>query len=327
MYKHLTQKERYYIWHRSVSLFESVEQIATGLNRHKSTIYNELRRNKDNDNEYAPDVAQVKSEANRSGAKLGAKFAKFTPKVCTYVMDKLGRTWSPEQISGRMRKDIKVKISHKSIYQYIWFDKSIGGSMYKKLPHRGKRYKYGNQTKVKIPNRVDISKRPKIVEKKSRIGDFEGDTIVGIRGGSKNCLLTLADRKSKLCFIRRTLDKSAKSIQNTMESVYDDTTVPFKTVTYDNGTEFCSHQEIAASIGCSIYFARPYRSCDRGLNEHTNGLIRYFFPKKTDFAKITDEQIAFVENLLNNRPRKSLGYLTPNEVMNKYLNRIYTSKH
>ena len=327
MYKHLTQMERYYIWHRSANLFESVEQIAAGLNRHKSTIYNELQRNKGKDNQYAPDVAQVKADTRRIGAKSGTKFAKFTPKVCTYLIDKLNKTWSPEQISGRMIKDIKVKISHKSIYQYIWLDKLIGGSMYKKLPHRGKRYKYGNPIKVRILNRVDISKRPKVVEKKTRIGDFEGDTIVGVRGGSKNCLLTLADRKSKFCFIRRTLDKSAKSIQNAMESVYDDTIVPFKTITYDNGTEFCNHQEIAAGIGCSIYFARPYRSCDRGLNEHTNGLIRYFFPKKTDFAKITDEQIVFVQDLLNNRPRKSLGYFTPNEIMNKYLNRIYASRH
>lgn len=238
----------------------------------------------------------------------------------------MDETWSPEQISGRMEKDLKISVSFKNIYSYIWQDKAGGGTLYKKLSHRGKRYKYGDPNKVKIPNRVDISKRPKIVENKTRIGDFEGDTIVGVRGGSKNCLLTLADRKSKFTLIKRTIDKSAISIQNAMESVYISTIVPFKTITYDNGTEFCNHQQIAASIGCDIYFARPYKSSDRGLNEHTNGLIRWFFPKKTDFSNVTDEQIEHVQNLLNNRPRKSLGFLTPNEVMNKYLYRIYPNR-
>ncbi len=242
-------------------------------------------------------------------------------------MNGLSKTWSPEQISGRMKKKLKISISHKTIYQYIWQDKLCGGEIYKKLTHRGKRYKYGNSDKVKIPNRVDISKRPKIVERKARIGDFEGDTIVRVRGGSKNCLLTLIDRKSKFSLIKRTLDKSAKSIQIAMENIYDGTTVPFKTITYDNGTEFSYHEAIAESIGCEIFFARPYKSCDRDLNEHTNGLIRRFFPKKTDFSKVTDRQIEEVQTLLNDRPRKSLGYLTPNEVMNKYLHRIYANRH
>ena len=327
MYQHLTQNERYYIWHRSANMFESVKQIAHDLKRHRSTIYNELKRNKDMSNEYGPDSAQLKSDLRRVNAKTRVKFAQFNDKVISYIKDGLDKTWSPEQISGRMKKDIKVSISHKTIYKYIWQDKKDGGVIYKKLTHQGKRYKYGSSTKVKIPNRVDISKRPKIVDRKVRIGDFEGDTIVGVRGGSKHCLLTLNDRKSKFSLIKRTIDKSAISIQLAMENIYDETIVPFKTITYDNGTEFCYHEAIAESIGCEIYFARPYRSCDRGLNEHTNGLIRRFFPKKTDFSKITDEEIKKVQDLLNDRPRKSLGYLTPNEVMNKHLHRIYANKH
>lgn len=327
MYKHLTQTERYYIWHRRANLFESIDQIALALKRSSSTIRRELSRNLDDVNEYAPDVAHAKAVQRRSAASNGVLFAKMTTKVLSYFTDHLNKRWSPEQISGRMKRDIKVSISYKSLYKYLWHDRLTGGELYKQLAHRGKRYKYGNPTKVKIIGRVDISKRPKIVERKARIGDFEGDTIVGVRGGGKNCLLTLADRKSKLTLIRRTVDKSAHSIQDAMEDLYNNTVVPFKTITYDNGTEFSNHREISASIGCNIYFARPYRSCDRGLNEHTNGLIRWFFPKKTDFAKVTDEEIAHVQNLLNNRPRKCLGFLTPNEVMNKHLNRIYANRH
>ena len=321
MYKHLTQYERYYIWQRNAT-FENPNKIAKALKVHRSTVYRELSRNKNEYGQYITGSAELKSSARRSMASSTRK-NKFTAVAIEYITTKLKATWSPEQISGRMKSDLDISISHVSIYAYIWKDKANGGKLYKLLPHQGKAYKYGNPNKVKIPNRTDISKRPKVVESKSRIGDMEGDTIVGARGGSKDCLLTLVDRKSKFCFIKRTLDKSAASIQIAMESVYAGTTVPFKTITLDNGTEFCRHQEIAGNLGCSIYFARPYKSCDRGLNEHTNGLIRRFFPKKTDFATITDQEIQHVQNLLNERPRKSLGYLTPNEVMNKHLNRIY----
>jgi transposase, IS30 family len=326
MYKQLTKEVRYYIYHRKANLFESPIKIAKDLKVSISTVYRELKRNTDALNGYDPDIAQVKSELRRYNARTHKRFSKFTNDVVEYITTGLNNEWSPEQISGRMKKDIKISISYKNIYQYIWHDKQNSGLLYKKLPHQGKRYKYGNPNKVKIVNRVDISKRPKIVEKKTRIGDFEGDTIVGARGGSKNCLLTLVDRKSKYTFIRRTFDKSAMSIQTEMEYIYDNNIIPFKTITYDNGTEFCNHQQIAINLGCNIYFARPYKSCDRGLNEHTNGLIRRFFPKKTDFSKITDDEIKSVQNKLNNRPRKSLGFLTPNEVMNKYLNRLYSNK-
>ena len=325
MYKQLTKELRYYIYHRKANLFESPIKIARDLKVSRSTIYRELKRNKD-DCGYSPDVAQLKSEQRRYNARNHKRFSKFTDDVIDYIKTGLNNAWSPEQISGRMKKDIKTSISHKTIYQYIWDDKQNNGVLYKQLPHQGKRYKYGNPNKIKIVNRVDISKRPKIVEKKIRIGDFEGDTIVGARGGSKNCLLTLVDRKSKYTFIRRTFDKSAISIQTEMERIYDNSIIPFKTITYDNGTEFCNHQQIAINLGCNIYFARPYKSCDRGLNEHTNGLIRRFFPKKTDFSKITDNEIKNVQDKLNDRPRKALGFLTPNEVMNKYLNRLYPNK-
>ena len=128
---------------------------------------------------------------------------------------------------------------------------------------------------------------------------------------------------SKYCLIRKLPNKTAKSVELAMNDCYDNSILPFITVTYDNGTEFANHLNITKQLGCDIYFARPYRSCDRGLNEHTNGLIRRFFPKKTDFSKINYENIMLVQNLLNDRPRKSLNYLTPNEVVNKKLAKLY----
>ncbi len=191
------------------------------------------------------------------------------------------------------------------------------------LPHHGKKYKYWSSKRSSIANRVAISARPKIVEDKIRLGDIEGDTIVGVKGGDKACLLTLVDRVSKFSIIRKIPNKTASAVEDAMNSCYDDTVIPFLTITYDNGTEFANHQNIANNLDCSIYFARPYKSCDRGLNEHVNGLIRRFFPKKTDFGMVTDEQVLYVQNILNDRPRKSLNYLTPNEVVNKHLSKAY----
>jgi IS30 family transposase len=240
-----------------------------------------------------------------------------------FICDKLKIGWSPEVICGSMKKAFNKKLSFKTLYRYIWQDKAAGGKLYKLLPHQGKRYKYGSSKRGTITNRTDISQRPKIVEDKSRIGDLEGDTIVGVRGGDKACLLTLVDRVSKFTIIRKIPNKTADAVEDAMNKCYDDTVLPFFTVTYDNGTEFANHQNIADNIGCDIYFARPYRSSDRGLNEHTNGLIRRFFPKKTDFGKVTEEEVQYVQDLLNNRPRKSLNYLTPNEVVNKDIAKYY----
>lgn len=126
------------------------------------------------------------------------------------------------------------------------------------------------------------------------------------------------DRVSKYAIIRKLPNKTGESVEHAMYDSYDSSLLPFIRVTYDNGPEFANHINISKTLGCNIYFARPYRSCDRGLNEHTNGLIRRFYPKKTNFATVTDEQIKYVQDLLNDRPRKSLGFLTPNEVINRY---------
>lgn len=322
-YHRLSYAERYYIKKEMTS--KSREEIAKSLGRAKSSIVREINRNKDEFGDYVPNIAQLKT-IERNKLKYQS-FKKITSKVKEYIAEKLKIKWSPEQISGRMKRERIAKISTKQIYRYIAEDKLDGGNLYKLLSHQGKKYKYSGNKKSIIQNRVDISLRPKIVEKKSRIGDWEGDTVVGKQGGSKKCIATLADRKSKFTIILPLKDKTALGFRNTIESYFMNSTLPFKTITFDNGTEFARHQEIANTLGCSIYFARPYRSSDRGLNEHTNGLIRKFCPKKTDFAYVTDADLLNIQNLLNDRPRKSLGFLTPNEVMNshlRYLNKKYS---
>jgi len=328
MYKHLTYSELCTIWHNKVnksietlsplSRLE-VDELAELLVKHRSTIYRAINYIKRScwrpDNSLATAIKFRKRKHKTYKAEA--------PKVKKYIEAKLEIGWSPEVISGRIYSDIRRKISFKTIYRYIWEKKSSGSKLHKLLPHQGKRYKYGNPDRCSIKDRVDITNRPAIVEEKKRIGDIEGDTVVGIKGGGKDCLLTLVDRASKYTIIRKLPNKTAISVENAMNDSYSNTVIPFLTITYDNGTEFANHKNIAKALGCDIYFARPYRSCDRGLNEHTNGLIRRYFPKGTDFANINEKQIEHVQDLLNNRPRKSLGFLTPNEVVNKYLARSY----
>ena len=321
MSKHLTQPQRYYIC-LQIASGNSQTNIAKALKVNKSTISREIKRNQRNIGDYDSDYAHKKSILKRSIASSAKAFKRITKNMKKYINDKLQHKWSPEQISGRMKIDISKSISHETIYKFIKQDKRNGGMLFKLLSHQCKRYKYGSKKGVKIIDRLDISARPAIVERKTRIGDFEIDTIVSAKNTGKSCLFTMVDRRSKTLFIRKTEDKSASAIQKAIEDIYLNTTVPIKTLTSDNGLEFANHKEISANIACDFYFARPYRSSDRGLNEHTNGKIRKYIPKGTNIDTISNQFIAQIENDLNNRPRKVLNYRTPNEVINKYLQRI-----
>ena len=321
MYKHLTHYELYYIWRHCLQDFAKLKitDLAKQLGKHRATIYRAI--DFINRNNWRP-TKDVNASKFRNRNKK--RFNNITEELKIYIYQQLAIGWSPDLISGEIKKITGVKVSFKTIYRYIWQDKANSGRLYKLLPHHGKKYKYcSSRKRSNIPNRIDISQRPKIVEKKIRIGDLEGDTVLGPRGGDTACLLTLADRASKFTIIRKIPNKTAHAVEKSMSDCYDNTLLPFLTVTYDNGTEFSGHQNIANTLGCNIYFARPYKSCDRGLNEHTNGLIRRFFPKGTDFGKVTDEEVQYVQDLLNDRPRKSLNYLTPNEFVNIHLHRAY----
>lgn len=321
MAKHLTQAQRYYICIQ-IANNNTQTNIAKALGVSKSTISREIKRNQRSTGDYDSDYAHKKAVLVRTQASSAKAFKQLTKRMKAYILDKLQLKWSPEQISGRMRIDIGKLVSHETIYKFIKCDRQNGGELYKLLPHQGKKYKYGSNRGSQIVGRVDISARPKIVDTKTRIGDFEVDTIVSAKHTGKSCIFTMVERRSKATFIRKTTDKSATAIQKAIEDIYLNTTIPIKTVTSDNGLEFANHKDISENINCDFYFARPYRSCDRGLNEHTNGQIRKYIPKGTNLDTISIEYIAKIENDLNNRPRKALNYRTPNEVIAKYLQRI-----
>ena len=203
--------------------------------------------------------------------------------------------------------------------QMIWQDKRDGGDLWRSLRRRGKRYnKRAGKTAGRglIPNRIDISERPAIVARKSRVGDWEGDTVVS--SGHKGGLLTLVERKTKMTKIAKLPRATAVATQEAAVRRLKPIDGFVHTITFDNGKEFAAHQDIALALNARIFFATPYHAWERGLNENTNGLIRDFFPKGTDFSTITSAEVAKVERLLNSRPRKSLGFRSPKEVFNSF---------
>lgn len=291
MYKHLTLKERYQIW----VLFESEKncsQIAREIGRHKSCISRELKRNKSPGKSYDPEKAEALAMDRKQNAHKHERFTKEMKKI---VKEKIMENWSPEQISGYCKKYKIDMVSHVTLYQYIRKDKVNGGTLCKSLRHANKRCKkYGaKEQRGQIKNKRSIDERPHVVDEKSRFGDWEADTIIG--HNHKGCMLTLVERKTKLTLIANTKNKKSENIKNDIIRLLE----PFKnishTITFDNGKEFAKHEEIEKQLGVKIYFAHPYCSYERGLNENTNGLIRQYLSKKTDLRNITD---FFLESII-----------------------------
>jgi IS30 family transposase len=310
--KQLTQKERYHIW-ASLKRGMKQKEIAESIGVHPSTICREIQRNRDDvTDEYHYAFAQTKSQRRQ---KAKPKYSVLTSKVKTYIKTKLKEDWSPEQIAGRMRLDIGFSICHETIYRYIYYNKSRGGRLYQYLRHKNKKYHSRSnhyQRRGIIIDRVSIDKRPKVVEKKNRIGDFEIDTVIGKH--HIGALLTVVDRKSKFTLIKKVASKRAEEVSKALVTMLMPLKPITKTITSDNGKEFAYHKEVSEALDTSFYFAHPYSSWERGLNEHTNGLIRQYLPKKTDFTQISKEEIITIQDKLNHRPRKVLNYRTPYEV-------------
>ena len=311
-YKQLTLKERYHI---STLLKRGWKQkeIAESIGVHPSTICREIKRNRDVLTQtYSYEFAHSSSQ-NRQQNK--AKYTVFTSKIKTYIKTKLKEDWSPEQISGRMKVDKGFTVCHETIYRYIYYNKSRGGRLYKYLRHKNKKYHNRSnnyQRRGIIIDRVSIDKRPKIVERKSRIGDFEIDTVIG--RNHIGALVTIVDRKSKFTLIKKVESKKAEEVTKALISMLTPLKPITKTITSDNGKEFAYHKEVSEALDTSFYFAHPYSSWERGLNEHTNGLIRQYLPKKSDFTQVCKEEIITIQDKLNHRPRKVLNYRTPYEV-------------
>jgi IS30 family transposase len=312
IYTQLTQEERYHISVLCKERFPKAE-IARRLKRHPSTITRELRRNKGLRG-YRARQAHQKALYRRSTAK---KATKFTHKTIRLVIERLKDKWSPEQISGWLQR-IQIYISHERIYQFLLENKREGGSLYKHLrrSHRKRKKRYGSpERRGQIPDRVSIDKRPKVVDARGRIGDWEADTIIG--RNHQGALVTLVERKSKFTLIRKINRKTSHAVNSAISEMAKGIKKRFITMTVDNGREFSGHRELSSRLNVEVYFAHPYHSWERGLNENTNGLLRQYFPKKTDLREISNEHVLYVQHMLNNRPRKLLNFFTPYEVFNR----------
>ena len=310
-YTQLTHGQRYQIY-GLMKEGHNQTQIAANLACHKSTISRELRRNRGYKG-YRPQQAQAMAHDRH--------YKSHPPRIAALTWARvellLLQQWSPEQIAGRLKLEQQPTVSHEWIYLYIYADKKRGGKLYRQLRSQKKqRKRYGGHARrAQIPNRISIDERPAIVASKSRIGDWEADTIIGAR--HKGALLNCTERKSKLTLLRKLESKGALEVKRSCIDLLSPCADQVHTITVDNGKEFSDHRDIAAVLETAIYFAHPYCSWERGLNENTNGLIRQYFPKKYDFAKITHHDVQRVAARLNNRPRKTLGFRTPNEVFFK----------
>jgi len=287
-------------------------RIAILVGCHKSTISRELRRNCGQKG-YRP----YQADELAFDRQCAAYRARIAWQTWQQVERLLRQEWSPEQIAGRLKREKQPTVSHECIYLYVYADKRRGGTLHRHLRSQKKqRKRYGGYIRRgQIPNRTSIEQRPQIVASKRRFGDWEADTIIGAR--HKGGILSVVERKSKLTRLRKLATKGAAEMKDNSIELLAPLAAKVHTITVDNGKEFCDHELIAAGLQARIYFAHPYASWERGLNENTNGLVRQYFPKKHDFAGITNAELQRVEDLLNNRPRKTLGYRTPNEVFFK----------
>jgi len=309
-YTQLTQGQRYQIYAFLKAGFLQT-QIASEIGVHKSTISREIRRNRGKKG-YRPKQANLLAGNRRQNAK---KHIKMMPEVIALIEELISEDFSPDQVSGFLARNHNINISHERIYQHILNDRINGGSLFKHLrqSHKKRKKRYGSYSRRgQIKDRISIDERPSIVDSKKRIGDWEIDTIIG--KNHKGALLSIVERKSKFTLIAKLQEKSAEMAANAAIDLLKPFANKVLTITADNGKEFADHKHINKSLKADVYFAHPYHSWERWLCENTNGLIRQYFPKGSDFNPIKQKHVQMVMDRLNNRPRKLLGYKTPNEV-------------
>ena len=304
-YHQLTQEQRYQIY-ALLKTEHSQNEIAIFLGVNKSTISREVRRNRGKRG-YRPKQAHryaLKRRRNTVRKRIPAE-------SWVWIEEMLRQDWSPDQISNWLKKYTDTTISHEWIYQYIYKDKRRGGDLHKHLRCQKKRRKrIGDyDRRGKIPNQVSIEERPEIVDRRERLGDWEADTIIG--AGKRGAIVTLVERKSRFALLKQVARRTAVAVEDAILELLMPYQAITHTITFDNGKEFANHQNIAEKLQADMYFAHPYAAWERGTNENTNGLIRQYFPKGSDFLSITDDQISFVKERLNARPRKCLDFQAP----------------
>jgi transposase, IS30 family len=311
MYRQLTSEERYMLAAlRRQGLNQS--QIALSLGRHRSTVCREVSRNSTRaDGRYRAFTAQERTNGRRSRSRRNLRFSVADFAV---VEELLCRQWSPEQVSGHLGRLGHLRISHETIYRYVWRDKRAGGVLYTHLrgARKQRRKRYGSyDSRGRLAGKRLISERPAIVETRRQLGHWEIDTVMG--AGSKDCIVTLVERKSGLLLIGKLEDRTTASLNRRVIRLISRHQGAFETITSDNGTEFHHYERIEARTKATFYFARPYHSWERGSNENANGLIRQYLPKGTSMAGLSQQHCNSIARQLNQRPRKRLGFKTPLE--------------
>lgn len=319
-YQHLSEHERDMICHMKLAGQRPAE-IARRLGRSPGTISRELRRNRSpHGRGYFYDTAQRLADKRRVAANQRYKLDDHAALGET-VRQGLRQHWSPEQISERLQSDHPgepaMRISHEAIYQWVY--RHRGAGWHERLRRRRPRRKHrlpGERggKRGRIPDCVSIEQRPAIVDERLRLGDWESDTMEGAKG--KGLLVTHVERKSGYAMIGKLDDKRASTLSRVTRALFKDLPASLRrTTTCDNGKEFADFKAIEKQCGLDVYFAHPHSPWERGTNENTNGLLRDFFPKGTDLSRVSRRQIAKVQRMLNNRPRKRLNYRTPTEVL------------
>jgi transposase, IS30 family len=313
-YKQLTYEQRCQIEVLKKSGL-SQQSIAKTINVSQPTVSRELSRNKGGCG-YRHQQAHQKSEDRRSAT---AKAYKMTDVLIDIIEDKLYEKWSPEQISGWLLVEQETLLSHETIYKYVQADKAAGGALYKNLRRRTRKYrargKTGKTLSGQIINRISIDQRPASVDEKNAVGDWEIDTVIG--KNHSGALVTIVERVTLFTVSMRVKSKTARAVTAATIALLTSFKDLVHTITSDNGKEFAYHEEIAAALGCDFYFAHPYHSWERGLNENTNGLLRQYFPKNTDFKMVSAKEVKQSVDQLNSRPRKTLAFKTPAALMQK----------
>jgi len=320
---HLTARERYVICHMTRAGFKSA-QIARKLGRHRATIGRELKRNRSpyRRGHYFYDTAQRLASERCDAANRRYKLDAPGSDLGQFVRDGLAQRWSPEQIVGRLERQhprsLAMRVTHETIYRWVYRRHTFGERWYEQLRRRRPRRRCripGKRRGKKIVDRVGIEHRPAIVELRQRFGDWESDTVEGAKG--TGLLATHVERKSRYTRVRKMMDKRAATMNRVSRQALVDLPKSLRrTMTVDNGSEFTGFADIEKRLKIKVYFANPYAPWERGANENTNGLLRDFFPKGSDFRKVTIAKVAKAQRLLNNRPRKCLNYRTPIEVLN-----------
>jgi IS30 family transposase len=314
-YRQLTSEERYMLAALRRQGLNQAE-IARSLGRHRSTVCRELGRNGTRaDGRYRAFTAQERTNGRRSRSSRNSR---FSAEDFAVVEDLLCRQWSPEQVAGHLRRLGLLSISHETIYRHVWRDKREGGALYTHLrgARKRRRKRYGAyDSRGRLAGKRMISERPPAVEARREVGHWEADTVMG--AGSKDCVVTLVERKTGLVLVGKLADRTAGSLSRRAVSLMRGRGARFETVTADNGTEFHDYHRVERLTGARFYFARPYHAWERGSNENANGLLRQYLPKGSRMAGLTQQQCNAIARKLNTRPRKRLGFRTPLECFNE----------